>query len=129
MKVDKQLQTEQRRWFDNMAALGKSYREDPEFRAQMDEDPRAILAGKGLPLAPGARVRVVADTKDTINMVFPPATDVAISEEVMREIAGGSSASTAGTATTAACLGSASISTISTASSAGSVGSAGTVDG
>jgi len=72
--VDKQLKAEQRRWFDSMAALGKSYREDPEFRAQMDKDPRAILSGKGLPLAPGARVRVVVDTKDTINMVFPPAS-------------------------------------------------------
>lgn len=129
MNMNAPTGTEPKIWFDSMAALGRSYREDPEFRAQMDKDPRAILAGEGLPLAPGARIRVVADTKDTINMVFPPAADSAISEEVMREIAGGSSASTAGTATTAACLGSASISTISTASSAGSVGSAGTVDG
>ena len=102
--------------------------QDPEFRARVDSDPKAVLAERGMEMPADVEVRILANTDDTFYLAFPPDPNVALGDEMLDQVAGGKSASTVGTAGSAGCCGTV-CGTASSASSAGSVGSAGSAGG
>ena len=79
-------ETHGRRW----AAVVANWREDPEFRSQMEEDPRAALAENGIKL-PGVveDVRLAVDSEETVHMVFPPDPNGAMSDASLQGVVGG----------------------------------------
>jgi len=107
-----------------MVSLSRQYRDDAEFRARMDADPHAVLARRGVEVPADVEIRIVRNTKETLNLVLVRAESSYLSDEAMNEIAGGSSASTIGSAGSAGSASSVP-STFSSASSASSVASAG----
>ena len=115
---------------DNVRALieaARSYRDDPDFRARIESEPRAVLADFGVEVEPpelGVQVR--ANTEEVFHVVMPVDPNTAVRDEDMRAVVGGTTVSTAGSATTASTLGSVP-STTSSASSASTAGSAGSV--
>ena len=66
----------------------EAMRDDPEFRARMQEDPNAAMAEKGLDEL-RAHVRVVADTEDIRHFVFPPAPNADLPDGELAAVAGG----------------------------------------
>ena len=66
----------------------EAMRDDPEFRARMEEDPNAALAERGLDEL-RAHVRVVADTEETFHVVFPPAPNADLADGELAAVAGG----------------------------------------
>lgn len=74
---------------DAMGAVIEAWREDPEFRARVEEDPKEALESKGLML-PADTVRVAVDTPDIRHFVFPPDPNAGISDERLAAVAGGS---------------------------------------
>ncbi|MDD9807582.1 MAG: thiocillin family RiPP [Gammaproteobacteria bacterium] len=109
---------------EQMVSLSRQYRDDAEFRARMDADPHAVLAGIGMEVPAKVEIRVVRNTKKTLNLVLVRTGSNYLSDETMNEIAGGSSASTIGSLGSAASA-STLPSTFSSASSASSAASAG----
>ena len=61
---------------------------DPEFRAAMREDPNAAMAERGFNET-HLDVHFVADTADTVHVVFPPAPNADLSDDELNAIAGG----------------------------------------
>ena len=53
--------------------LVAKYYGDPEFRARMDADPAGTLRAEGFEIPAGAQVRIVTDSRQTVNIVLPPA--------------------------------------------------------
>lgn len=101
-------------------AIGDARENDPEFRALLEEDPRAALASKGLEVPQGTEVRVHANDGDTVYIAFPSDPNQLLSDISLDNVSGGVPASSAG------CAGSAS--TLSTfPSCAGSVATASTI--
>lgn len=101
-------------------AIGDARENDPEFRALLEEDPRAALASKGLEVPQGTEVRVHANDSDTVYIAFPSDPNQLLSDISLDNVSGGVPASSAG------CAGSAS--TLSTfPSCAGSVATASTI--
>ena len=70
-------------------AIAKIWREDADFRAEVETDPKAALASRGLEIDGPADVRVVADTEDTVHFVFPSDPDAALPESALDGVAGG----------------------------------------
>ena len=112
---------------DNLRALwemARSYRDDPDFRARLDAEPRAVLAAGGIEIEPpevGLRVR--ANTEDVFYVAMPPDPNIVLLDASLQEIAAGVTAGTAasaGSASTFSCpIGSASTgSSVGTASTA-----------
>ena len=79
-------ETHGRRW----AAMVANWRGDPEFRSQMEEDPKAALAENGIEL-PGVveDVRLAVDSEETVHMVFPPDPNGAVSDASLQDVVGG----------------------------------------
>ena len=73
---------------ETMRVVIESWREDPEFRARVGEDPKKVLESKGLSL-PVDAVRVAVDTPDIRHFVFPPDPNTGISDERLSAVAGG----------------------------------------
>lgn len=73
------------RTFDLVA---KALRDDAEFRAQVQANPKAAMADKGLDV-PHADVRVVADTPDTRHFVLPPDPNAALADDTLASVSGG----------------------------------------
>ncbi len=99
---------------------------DPRFRAELEVDPHAALADRGMTMPENTELRVHVNTSDTTHVVFPGDPNATISDEGLQTVAGGSTVGSAATTTTAStassglsCLGSA-----SSASTASTVGSA-----
>lgn len=61
----------------------------PELRTELDADPRAFFAARGVDVLDGVEVRVADDTADTIHMIMPPNPNNAVSDEALTGIAGG----------------------------------------
>ena len=76
-------------FFATLQKVAKDYHDDPQFRAQLDEAPRATLAARGLTLPATGDVRVVANTKDVFHVVLPPALNVEMTDEALTKTAGG----------------------------------------
>ena len=72
-----------------MGVVIEAWREDPEFRMRVEEDPKEALESKGLFLRVD-EVRVAVDTPDTSHFVFPPNPNAGISDERLSAVAGGS---------------------------------------
>ena len=62
---------------------------DPEFRAQVEADPKAALAAGGL-VVPAEEAVVAVDTEDTMHLVFPPNPNADRSDDELLGVAGGS---------------------------------------
>ena len=118
---------------DALAALrrlARDYRDDPDFRARLAADPRAELAARDVNVIPeSAEVRLKVNTPEVFHLVMAADPNSTVSDQLLRNVSGGSSASTAATvgsagcaSTTPSCLGS--VSSVSTAGSAGSAGCA-----
>lgn len=116
---------------DTLAALlemARDYRDDPDFRARIEADPRAELAARDVRVVPeSAEVRLAVNTPEVFHLVVNEDPNSAVSDQLLGGVAGGSSASTVATAgsagtasTTPSCLGSAgSVSTLGSAGTAG----------
>ena len=74
---------------ESIREISKAWREDADFRAEVEADPKAALASRGLEIDSPAEVRVAADTEDTVHFVFPPDPNVALPDGAFDGIAGG----------------------------------------
>ena len=76
---------------ESIREISKAWREDADFRAEVEADPKAALASRGLEIDSPAEVRVAADTEDTVHFVFPPDPNVALPDGAFDGVAGGAS--------------------------------------
>lgn len=113
---------------EKLFAFADAVRGDPELRASIESDPRAVLAEHGLPVPPGPGVRIVLDTSEVFHLVFPLDPNVTLSDEALALVAGGQTVGCAGCASTIGTLGTAG-STVSSSGTASSAGTAGSVGG
>ena len=88
-----------------MRRIAERYRSEPDFRATVDGDARAALAGMGLPLPEDLEVKVAANTADTVYFVLPPDPNVELADEALLAVAGGTTSGTGGSAGTLSTLG------------------------
>ena len=108
--------------------MARDYRDDPEFRARIEADTWSVLQERGAQLdSDDVELRLRVNTPEVFHLVLPADPNGILSDRLLRDVAGGSSASTAGTAGSggsvssfASCLGCA-----SSLSSAGTGGTAG----
>lgn len=73
-----------------IARLSARWREDPDFRAQIEADPKAALAAGGINVTAEEAV-VAVDTEDTVHLVFPPDPNTDLGDDELVGLAGGSS--------------------------------------
>ena len=66
-------------------------RDRPETRAELDADPRAFFAARGAELPAGTDCRVVANSPEVFHLVMPPNPNVAVADETLSGVAGGTS--------------------------------------
>ena len=72
------------------AAFAKQWREDADFRAEFEADPKSAIAARGGELIREVEdVRVVEDTEDTVHFVLPPNPNGAMSEQALAGVSGG----------------------------------------
>ena len=63
---------------------------DPDFKARLLADPKAVLAEAGVQVPDGIHMKIIEDTSDVINIVLPASpAGGAVSEQDMEQIAGG----------------------------------------
>ena len=100
---------------DALGAIAGDCRDRPELQAELDADPRAFLAGRGMELPAGADCRVLVNTPEVFHLVMPSDPNAAVSDRVLSDVAGGSSSHTSGqpgcastVSTLPSCLGTAS---------------------
>ena len=106
--------------------VARDCRDDPDFRAQLEADPRAVLAQRDLRVEPeDAEVRLHMNTPDVFHLVMTGDPNAAVSDQYLSAVAGGSSASSAGSVSSAGTVSTAP-SCVGTAGSVLSAGSAGT---
>ena len=86
-----------RRFADTLGAIAGDCRNSPELQAELDADPRAFLAGRGMIFPADADLRVSANTPEVFHLVMPPNPNTTVSDEALSGIAGGSTASTIST--------------------------------
>lgn len=87
----------------------------PEVQAELDADPRAFFARRGVEVPAGAELRVAANTREVFHLVMPSDPNAAVSDRMLSGVAGGSSSHTSGqpgcastVSTLPSCLGTAS---------------------
>lgn len=81
------------RYSRTLQAMANDCRDDPEFRARVDAEPRAAFADRGLPLPRHSEVRVVRNTENVFYMAIPPDPNTTLSDAALEQAAGGGSAS------------------------------------
>ena len=74
---------------DQIAALSERWRNDPEFRAQAEADPKAALAAAGIAMYTEEAV-IAVDTEDTVHFVFPPDPNADLTDADLAAATGGS---------------------------------------
>lgn len=62
---------------------------DPGFKAALLADARTALAGEGVALPDGLRLRVVENTETDVTFILPPPARSDLSDEVLEGVAGG----------------------------------------
>ncbi len=64
---------------------------DPDFKAQLLNDPKAALAGYGIDLPAGLNLKIVENTADTIHIVLPatPSQVDSLWDDDLQNLAGG----------------------------------------
>lgn len=75
--------------FAVLSRLSADYHGKPEIRAQLDEDPRAFFASRGVDLQTGSELRVVANTADVFHLAMPPNPNAALQDDSLQAVAGG----------------------------------------
>ena len=73
---------------DAWEAVARACREDPEYRARMESDPKAALAEAGVEVG-GCEVRVVVDTDEVRHVALPPDPNAALTDDRLQAVAGG----------------------------------------
>ena len=104
-------------------ALMRAWFHEDGFAESIAEDPRAELEARGVYFPDNVEFAVVRETERERYMAMPPNPNVALADESLSDVAGGScggSASTLGSASTAGSI----CTCLSTASSAACAGSA-----
>ena len=72
------------------AAFAKQWREDTDFRAEFEADPKSAITARGGELVREVEdVRVVEDTEDTVHFVLPPNPNGAVSDQVLAGVSAG----------------------------------------
>lgn len=75
--------------------IAKAWNDD-QFRAQLIDDPRAVLTSMGIESPPEVKIVVHEDTADTVNFVIPSApSEAELSESDLDSIAAGAGANRA----------------------------------
>ena len=82
--------TDIQRYERMLADAAGECRDNPEARAELDADPRAFFAERGVDVPDGMEVRVADDTADAVHLVMPPNPNNAISDDALTGVAGGS---------------------------------------
>ncbi len=75
-----------------MNEFAEAYRADADLRARSEAEPRAVLAERGLDALawpPGADVRIVADTGDTMHFMLPPDPNMDLTDDDLVSVSGG----------------------------------------
>ena len=72
-----------------MRKVAADCRADPEVRAELDADPRAFLAGRGLNLPAGPDVKVSANTPEVLHLVIAHDPNAALADQNLERVAGG----------------------------------------
>ena len=113
-----------------LADAARDRRDDPDFRARLEADPRAELEARGVPLRAeeGVEVALHVNTPDVFHLVMVADPNTAVSDQYLSAIAGGSTASSAGSVGTVSTVGSF-LSTVGSGASVSSVGSGGSATG
>ncbi len=79
--------------FEQFAAilngLSADYRDKPEVRTQLDEDPREFFASRGVAMQADTELRVVANTADVFHLALPPNPNAALQDDSLEAVAGG----------------------------------------
>ena len=68
--------------------MASACRENPEYRARMEADPKAALAEAGVSIG-DCEVRVVVDTDEVRHMVLPLDPNAALADDQLTTLAGG----------------------------------------
>ena len=85
----------------------RDHREDPDFRARLEADPRAELEARGMPVWPeDVAMELHVDTPDVFHLVMAADPNAAVSDQNLSVIAGGSTASTGGSLGSVSTVGS-----------------------
>ena len=72
-----------------MRKVAADCRADPEVRAELDADPRAFLAGRGLKIPAGPALKVAANTAAVFHLVMPADPNDILSDEALAGVSGG----------------------------------------
>ena len=72
-----------------LSRLSADYRDKPEIRAQLDEDPREFFAARGVAMQADTELRVVANTADVFHLALPPNPNAALQDDSLQAVAGG----------------------------------------
>ena len=112
-----------------LTAAARDHRDDPDFRARLEADPRAELEARGMPVGPeDVAVELHVDTPDVYHLVMAADPNAALSDSNLSVIAGGSTASSAGSLGSVSTVGSF-LSTVGSGASVSSAGSGGSATG
>lgn len=114
-----------------LADAARDRRDDPDFRARLEADPRGVLEARGVPFGSseeGIEVALHANTPDVFHLVMVADPNAAVSDQYLTAIAGGSTASSAGSVGTVSTVGSF-LSTVGSGASVSCVGSGGSATG
>ena len=81
------------RYSEALQSMANDCRDDPEFRAKVDAEPRAAFADRGLPCPGNAELQVVRNTADVFHLALPPDPNAALTDAALEQTSGGGSAS------------------------------------
>ena len=91
-----------------LQTIAQEYRDDAQFRAQLDASPRDVLAGKGLTMPAEGDVRVFVNTENVFHLALPPDPNALISDEALAGVSGGTTCAFSSASTAISCVSTAS---------------------
>ena len=77
---------------DKMNEFAEAYRSNADLRTRAAAAPRAVLTERGLDALlppPGAELRIVANTEDTVHFMLPPDPNAEMADEDLTSVSGG----------------------------------------
>ena len=72
-----------------LRAAADECRRDPSLQAELDADPRAFFAARGLDIPTGADLKVAANTPEVFHLVMPADPNDILSDETLARVSGG----------------------------------------
>ena len=76
---------------DALTRAAEEYLERPEIRAELDADPHAFFAGRGVNMPDSVELRVAANTPEVFHLVMPTNPNEVLADTQLTSVAGGSS--------------------------------------